>query len=66
MQTNLALDDNLLKEALRVGNHETTEAAVTEALKEYIERHRQLQVLEAFGKIDYEEGFDYKVQRQVQ
>ncbi len=66
MPTNLALDDNLLKEALRLGKHKSKRAVVTEALKEYIERRRQLQVIHAFGKIEYDENFDYKTQRRVQ
>ena len=38
MATNLAIDDRLLDEALRVGGHKTKKATVTEALLEYTER----------------------------
>jgi len=34
MATNLALDDKLIEEAVRVGGHKTKEAAVTAALTE--------------------------------
>ena len=38
MATNLAIDDQLLDEALKVGGHRTKKATVTEALEEYTER----------------------------
>ena len=52
MATNLALDDKLINEAVRVGGHRTKKAAVTHALTEYIERHKQRAILDLFGKLD--------------
>jgi len=63
MATNLAIDDRLIDEARRIGNKATKKAVVTEALQEYIQRRRQRQVLELFGTIDVDPGFDYKQQR---
>lgn len=63
MATNLALDDVLIEEALRVGGHRTKKAAVTEALEEYVQRRRQLQILGLFNTVDYDPDFDYKIQR---
>ena len=63
MATNLAIDDRLIDEARRIGNKATKKAAVTEALEEYIQRRRQLQVLELFGTVDIDPEFDYKKQR---
>ena len=63
MPTNLALDDKLLEEALRVGGHRTKKATVTEALSEYIQRRRQSKVLDLFGTIEMDRAFDYKAQR---
>lgn len=63
MPTNLALDDKLLNEALRLGGHKTKKATVTEALQEYIQRRNQLGILELFGKIDYYPDYDYKKER---
>ncbi len=54
MPTNLAIDDELLDEALRLGGHKTKKATVNEALQEYVRRRRQLQILDLFGKIDYD------------
>lgn len=36
MATNLALDDQLIQEALAIGKHRTKKVVVTEALEEYI------------------------------
>jgi len=63
MPTNLAIDDNLLEEARLIGNHKTKKAVVNQALKEYIERRKQLEIVEIFGTIAYEPEHDYKVQR---
>jgi len=64
MATNLAIDNELLNEALVVGGHRTKKATVTEALVEYIQRRKQLQVLELFGEIDFDHDYDHKKSRQ--
>jgi Arc/MetJ family transcription regulator len=63
MATNLAIDDRLLEEAQRVGKHRTKKETVNAALDEYIQRRKQQQILSLFGKIDYDEGYDYKRER---
>ena len=63
MATNLAIDDNLIETARTVGKHKTKKAAVTEALNEYIQRHRQSEIIKLFGKIDYDSDYNYKKQR---
>ena len=63
MATNLALDPDLLEEAHRIGGHRTKKATVTEALREYILRRKQLRVLDLFGTIEYDADYDYKEQR---
>ncbi len=60
MATNLALDDTLIAEVVKLGNFKSKKAAVTQALQEYIQRHRQAQILQLFGTIDYDEDYDYK------
>ncbi|MGV8120257.1 MAG: type II toxin-antitoxin system VapB family antitoxin [Candidatus Xenobiia bacterium LiM19] len=54
MSANLAVDDNLISEAKRAGGHKTKKADVTEALKEYIQRRKQEEILNLFGKVEYE------------
>lgn len=63
MATNLAIDDALLDEALKIGGHSTKKATVTEALQEYILRRKQTKVLDLFGTIEVDAGYDYKRQR---
>ena len=65
MATNLAIDDSLISEAQTIGHHKTKKAAVTEALIEYIQRRKQLKIVELFGTIEYESDYDYKLQRKV-
>ena len=63
MATNLQIDDDLIRAALELGGHRTKRAVVEEALQEYVTRRKQLQIVDVFGTIDYDEGYDYKVQR---
>lgn len=63
MATNLALDDALLDEALRIGGKSTKKDTVTEALQEYIARRKQARVTDLFGTIEFARGYDYKRQR---
>jgi hypothetical protein len=63
MATNLAIDDKLLIEARSIGGHKTKKATVTEALTEYIQRRKQLQITSLFGKVDYDPEYDYKATR---
>ena len=60
MATNLALDDKLINEAQRIGKHKTKKAAVTDALKEYIQRRKQKKILALFGTVAWDPGYDYK------
>ena len=64
MATNLALDDKLIEEAVRLGGHRTKRETVTEALQEYVQRRKQLRVLELFGKVEFDPKYDYKKARQ--
>lgn len=65
MSTNLAIDDSLILEAQKAGGHATKKAAVSQALLEYIQRRKQLEVLELFGSVDYDADYDYKKQRSL-
>ena len=63
MATNLAIDDSLIEEARKLGKQKTKKAVVTEALEEYIQHRKQKDILNIFGKIDYDQDYDYKKQR---
>jgi hypothetical protein len=63
MATNLALDDRLIEEARKLGNHRTKKDAVTAALDEYVARRKQKDIVKLFGTIEYDENYDYKRER---
>jgi hypothetical protein len=63
MATNLAIDDKLIVEAQAIGGKKTKKDVVTEALHEYIQRRKQLQITSLFGKVDYAPDYDYKKTR---
>ncbi len=63
MATNLSVDDQLVEKAQRVGKHKTKTDAVQAALTEYVQRHKQMSVVDLFGTIDYDPAYDYKVDR---
>lgn len=65
MATNLALDDALISEAQKISGHRTKKSVVTEALQEYIQRRKQLEIINLFHKIEYDNNYDYKRQRQI-
>ena len=60
MATNLAIDDALIVEAQTIGGAATKKAAVTEALVEYIQRRKQIQIVSLFGTVEYDPEYDYK------
>lgn len=63
MATNLAIDPGLIEQALEVSGERTKKAAVTRALKEFIARRKQKRLTELFGKLEWDERFDYKAER---
>jgi Arc/MetJ family transcription regulator len=63
MATNLAIDDQLINAAVKIGHHPSKKAAVTAALNEYIQHHKQQQILSLFGQIEYDPDYDYKKER---
>lgn len=60
MATNLAIDPNLLQKALEVSGLKTKKETVNLALQEFINRHKQLELLDLFGKMDPDPNYDYK------
>ena len=60
MATNLAIDDGLLSLAQKVGGLKTKKETVNTALKEFIQRRNQEEIIKLFGTIDYDQHYDYK------
>lgn len=65
MPINVLINDRLLNAAQKLGNHRTKKQTVNAALKEYIQRRRQLRIFALFGKIEYDERYDYKRERRA-
>ena len=63
MPTNLALDDELIDEARRLGGHRTKRQAVNEALEEYVSRRKRAEVAKIFGQVEWDPDYDYKAER---
>jgi hypothetical protein len=49
-----------------LSKQKTKKAVVTEALEEYIQHRKQKDILNIFGKINYDQDYDYKKQRQAE
>ncbi len=65
MATNLAISDELIEQARVIGQHKTKKAAVTAALNEYVQRRKQLELIDLFGTVDFDADYDYKTQRKA-
>ena len=63
MATNVHLDEDLIAEAQRLGKHPSKRATIEDALREYVQRRKQLEIIQLFGKIDYDDSYDYKSAR---
>jgi hypothetical protein len=63
MATNLAIDDSLLDEALSLGAYKTKKDTVNAALREFVKVRRSSGIIDLFGTVDFDEGYDYKEAR---
>ncbi|MBT5927967.1 MAG: type II toxin-antitoxin system VapB family antitoxin [Verrucomicrobia bacterium] len=60
MATNLKIDEQLLSDALEIGNFKTKKEAVNKALADFVQRQKQLKILEWEGKVEFFNDYDYK------
>ena len=63
MATNLSIDPELIQRALEVSGERTKKAAVTKALQEFVARRQQKRLLELIGKLEWDDAYDYKAER---
>ena len=63
MATNLAIDPELLNKALAIGGEKTKRATVNKALREFVARREQKRIVELFGTLNWDDGYDYKPER---
>ena len=64
MRTNIVLDEKLVEEAFKVSQAKIKKELVHQALKEFIENRKRLNLLELFGKIEFKDSYDYKKMRE--
>ena len=64
MRTNIVLDDSLVKEALKVSRVKTKKELVNQALKEFVENRKRLNLMDLFGKIEFTKHYNYKALRE--
>jgi len=64
MRTNINLDDDLVHEAFKYTGAKTKKELVHIALKELVETHKRLNLLDLAGKIKFVEDYDYKSLRE--
>ncbi len=63
MPSNLAIDDDLIAQVQQLGGYKTKKAAVNEALVEFIRHRKQLELLDDFGTIDFDDQASVKEAR---
>jgi Arc/MetJ family transcription regulator len=64
MRTNIVLDDELVKEAMLLSKARTRKALIHEALKEYVENRKKMNLMELKGRIAFDRNYDYKAMRE--
>ncbi len=60
MRTNVVLDDQLVQEAFKYAKGKTKRELVHQALEEFVEHHRRLDVREIKGAVRIRRGYDHK------
>lgn len=58
MRTNIVLDDQLIKEGLKLTKLKTKKDLVNLALRELIERRKRTRILKLEGKVEWEGSLD--------
>ena len=60
MRTNIVLQDDLVEKAFKYSKAKTKKDLIHEALREFVENHSRMNLMELKGKIAFSEGYDYK------
>ncbi len=63
MRTNIVLDESLVKEAMRLSRTKTKKELVNQALKEFVENRKRLNLMDLEGKIEFAKNYNYKALR---
>ena len=60
MAISIRIDEALIKEALTFDNQQSERDVVEQGLREYVQRRKQIKIIDLFGTINYDEDYDYK------
>jgi Arc/MetJ family transcription regulator len=63
MRTNIVLDENLVKKAMKLSRTKTKRELVNQALKEFVENRKRLNLMDLAGKIEFAKDYNYKALR---
>ena len=63
MRTNIVIDDQLIKEALKLSKLRTKKELIQKALEEFIKNRKRLNLKKIKGKIKFSDDYDYKEMR---
>lgn len=63
MPRNLGYDLNLLEKAQKLGHFKYKKDAVNAALKEYVDKRKQTEIIELFNKLEFAPRYDHKKAR---
>jgi len=63
MRTNIVLDDHLVSQAMKYTKAKTKKEVIALALRELVESRQRLDLADLRGKVQFAEGYDYKVMR---
>jgi Bacterial antitoxin of type II TA system, VapB len=63
MKTNLDIDQTLLVQAVALSGGQSVNAVIKTALEEFIAKRSGKSLLDLFGKVDWDDSYDYKSER---
>jgi Bacterial antitoxin of type II TA system, VapB len=63
MKTNLDIDQTLLEQAVALSGGQSVNAVIKTALEEFIAKRSGKSLLDLFGKVDWDDSYDYKSER---
>lgn len=63
MATNLNINEKLLKKAHKLSHLKTKRETVDTALREYVQKHEQRNILKIAGSFEFRPDWDYKADR---
>jgi len=58
MRTNIEIDDDLMRKAMKASGLKTKKAVVDAALKQFVQIKNQTKILKLFGKVEWEGDVD--------